>query len=204
MSKPAYMVICIDINDEAAMGPYAAGAMPLLEQYGATVIAATNQVAVEDGSWPRQRVVLIEFTSHDQIPTVGASAEYAPLKEMRNASSDADIIIAEGVTENPIGSGEGTPHYLLGAATVSDPSWVEEYMQKVPPVSAKFGVQPIATGAAFELLEGSWPHTSMVLLRFSSEQVFRDFWYGDEYRPMKELREANSSGDHVSFPGVVE
>ena len=81
---------------------------------------------------------------------------------------------------------------------------VEEYMQKVPPVSAKFGVQALASGGEFEVLDGTWSHSSMVLLGFPSEQVFRDFWYGLEYRPMKELREANSSGDHISFPGVVE
>jgi uncharacterized protein (DUF1330 family) len=204
MTKPAYMVISIDIHDADAMQPYAAGAMPLLDQYQATVVAATNRLVVEDGTWPRGRIVVIEFPSLARARDFWASAEYAPLKSMREAISDADIVLMEGALEERITLGAGTPHYLLGAATVSDPSWVEEYMQKVPPVSAKFGVRPLASGAQFEVLDGAWSHDSVVLLGFASEQVFRDFWYGDEYRPMKELREANSRGDHISFPGIVE
>jgi uncharacterized protein (DUF1330 family) len=204
MAKPAYMVICIDVHDEAGMASYAASAMPVLAQFDARVLAATNQIEIDDGKWPRRRAVLIEFPSLEKTHAFWASPEYAPLKEMRTSSSDADIIVAEGVLDDRLASDGGTAHYLLGAATVTDPSWVEEYMQKVPPISAKFGVQAIASGAEFEVLEGSWPHTSVVLLGFPSEQMFRDFWHGDEYRAMKELREANSSGDHISFPAIVE
>lgn len=204
MTKPAFMVICIDIHDDAAMQPYAAGAMPVLEAHGATVIAATNRIELEHGSWPRSRVVVIEFASLARAHSFWEAPEYAPLKSTREAISDADIILVEGLLEDRIAAADGTPHYLLGASTVRDPGWVEEYMEKVPPVSAKFGVQALASGGEFEVLDGAWSHTSMVLLGFPSEQVFGDFWYGPEYRPMKELREANSSGDHISFPGVVE
>ena len=204
MTKPAYMVICIDVHDEAAMQPYAAGAMPVLDAYDAAVIAATNRTEIEHGAWPRSRAVVIEFPSVDRAQGFWKSPEYAPLKVMREAISDADIILVEGILEDRIAVPDGTPHFLLGASTVTDPSWVEEYMQKVPPISATFGVQALASGAEFEVLDGTWSHSSMVLLGFPSEQVFRDFWYGPEYRPMKELREANSSGDHISFPGVVE
>jgi uncharacterized protein (DUF1330 family) len=204
MTKPAYMMISIDIRDDDAMQPYAAGTMPLLDACGATVIAATNQIALEDGVWSRGREVVIEFPSLASAHEFWNSPEYAPLKSMREAISDADIILVEGVMDNPIGTADGTPHYLLGASTVDDPSWIEEYQQKVPPVSAKFKVQAIAMGAEFEVLDGAWPHQSVVMLGFPSEQMFRDFWYGDDYRPMKELREANSRGDHISFAGAVE
>ena len=204
MATPAYMVISIDIHDAAAMAPYAAGATPLIESRGATVMAATNRIEIENGVWPRSRVVVIEFPSLAQAQEFWASPEYAPLKSMREAISDADIILVEGILNDRLSADAGTPRFLLGASTVSDPAWIDEYMQKVPPVSAKFGVQGIAMGGDFEVLDGAWPHESVVVLGFSSDQVFTDFWYGEDYRPMKELREANSRGDHISFPGVVE
>ncbi|MFP6814747.1 MAG: DUF1330 domain-containing protein [Pseudomonadales bacterium] len=204
MTKPAYLVVCIDVHDEAAMQPYGAGAMPILDAYEATVLSATNRIEIDHGTWPRARAVVIEFPSLARAQEFWASPEYQPLKVMREAASEADIVLVEGILENRIAATDGIPHFLLGASTVSDPGWVEEYMQKVPPVSAKFGVQALASGGEFEVLDGTWSHSSMVLLGFPSEQVFRDFWYGPEYRPMKELREANSSGDHISFPGVVE
>jgi uncharacterized protein (DUF1330 family) len=204
MTKPAYMIICIDINDQEAMGPYAAGTMPLLDAFDATLMAATDQIAIEDGAWPRRRMVVIEFPSLAKAREFWACPEYEPLKAMREATSNADIILAEGIMQDRLATDGGTPHYLLGASTVDDPSWIEEYQQKVPPVSAKFKVQAIAMGAEFEVLDGAWPHQSVVMLGFPSQQTFRDFWYGDEYRPMKELREANSHGDHISFPGAVE
>jgi uncharacterized protein (DUF1330 family) len=203
MTKPAYMVIRIDVHDPAAMAPYAAGTMPLLEQHDARVVVATNTIKLEDGAWPRGRVVVIEFPSLAKAKAFWNSAEYAPLKTMREATSDADILLVEGMSETRLARDDKAAHYMLGASTSHDDSWVAEYMQKVPPISAKFGVQPLASGSDFEMLDGAWGQSGMVLLRFHSEQVFKDFWFGDEYAPMKALREAGTHGDHVSFPEQV-
>ncbi|MCZ6711073.1 MAG: DUF1330 domain-containing protein, partial [Gammaproteobacteria bacterium] len=111
MTKPAYMVICIDVHDEAAMQPYAAGAMPVLDAYDAAVIAATNRTEIEHGAWPRSRAVVIEFPSVARAQEFWASPEYQPLKVMREAISDADIILVEGILEDRITAPDGTPHF---------------------------------------------------------------------------------------------
>ena len=51
----------------------------------------------------------------------------------------------------------------------------------------------------FEMLDGQWSGASMVLLRFPSREVFKDFWYGADYAPMKALREEHTRGNHISF-----
>lgn len=204
MAKPAYMVISIDIHDAEAFQSYAAGTNPMLQELGVNVIAATDRIEIEHGSWPRSRAVVLEFPSVADAKDFWAAPEYAPLKSLREGISSADIILIEGTFDEPIATGDEAPHFLLGASSSTDPVWVEEYMQKVPPVAARFGVQAVASGDSFEVLDGAWEHQSMVLLRFPSQPVFRDFWYGEEYRPMKELREANTTGDHISFPGVWE
>ena len=204
MTKPAYMIISIDLHDPSGMGAYQEGTMPILAQCGAEVLAATDKFVVEDGSWSRQRVAIIKFPSMDAAKSFWASPDYQPMKTLRESFSDQDNILVEGVQDEEPGSGaagEDTPHYMLGSNTMKNADWVQEYMEKVPPISAKFGLEALAAGPDFEVLDGKWPGESMVLLKFPSEQAYRDFWFGEEYRAMKELREANTVGDHISFSG---
>ena len=63
MSRPAYMIIAIDVRDPSRMAEYAGGTQPLLEAAGARVLAATNGITVEDGTWPRERIAILEFPS---------------------------------------------------------------------------------------------------------------------------------------------
>jgi uncharacterized protein (DUF1330 family) len=206
MTKPAYLIVATDIHDPETFGRYVEGSIPVVQASGAEVLAATNDFAIDDGEWPRQRIALVKFASRAQAEAFYYSEDYAPLKAVRQSASDGDAILVEGMegASGEMAPTSDTPHYLLGASTVTDTGWIEEYMRTVPPLSAKFGVQGLAVGNEFTVLEGSWPGESMVLLRCPSEQAFRDFWYGDEYRPMKALREANSTGAHISFAGVLE
>lgn len=204
MTKPAYMVISIDLHKPEGMAAYAAGAAPLLDRYEARVLAANNRIQVEDGTWSKNRIAIIEFPSLAAAHEFWNSPDYAPLKPMREAISESDIILAEGMSEERAPHEDGRSHYLLGAASVDDPGWIEQYMEEVPPIAAKFGVRALISGPQFEVLEGAWPHESVVLLGFPTEDVFKSFWYGEEYRPMKELREANCRGAHISFPGMME
>jgi len=99
MTKPAYMVICIDVHDADGMEPYAGAAMPVLAAFQARVLVATDRTELEDGTWPRGRAVLIEFPSMEQARAFWSSPDYEPLKAMRTAVSDADIILIEGMSE---------------------------------------------------------------------------------------------------------
>lgn len=203
MSRPAYMIIAIDVRDPSRMAEYAGGTQPLLEAAGARVLAATNGITVEDGAWARGRIAVLEFPSMESARSFWTADAYAPLKALREAISTSDVVLVEGAQDERVGEEDGA-HYLLGASTMLNAGWVEEYMQKVPPISARFGVKMLAGGPEFETLEGAWPGESVVLLRFPSEHAFREFWYGDEYRPMKELREANAPGHHISFAETFE
>lgn len=206
MTKPAYLIVATDIHDPETFARYVEGSIPVVLESGAEVLAATNNFAVDDGEWVRERIALLRFPSLAQAQAFYHSDAYAPLKALRLSASEADTILVEGNEVDVGGDAEnaGPPHYLLGAASLVNPGWIEEYMQKVPPIAAEFGVQGLALGDAFTVLEGTWPGESMVLLRCPSRQAFQDFWYGEPYRPMKELREANTTGVHISFAGVID
>ena len=206
MTRPAYMIVAIDVHDSDAFGRYAVQVAPLIQEYGGEVLAATHNYRIEHGAWPRQRVALIRFPSLAQAEGFYHAPAYQPMKSLRESASEADLLLAESPQDqSPEAPEDGaTPHYLLGATTVTSSDWIEEYMQKVPPISAHFGVQGLAMGSEYSVLEGAWPRDGLVLLRFPSEAVFQAFWYGDEYRAMKDLREANTVADHISFAGVIE
>ena len=200
------MIVAIDVHDSADFGRYAVQVAPLIQEFGGEVLAATSNIRLEHGTWPRQRVALIRFPSLAQAEDFYGSAAYLPMKALRESASEADLILAESpqVQAAEVPGDAATPHYLLGATTVTNPAWIEEYMQKVPAISARFGVQGLVMGNEYSVLEGAWPRDGLVLLRFPSEAVFKAFWYGEDYRALKELREANTIADHISFAGVVE
>ncbi|MBT4495076.1 MAG: DUF1330 domain-containing protein [Gammaproteobacteria bacterium] len=205
MTSPAYLIVSIDVHDPEVFAQYAGQAVPLLQENGAEILAATPNLTIEWGEWPRQRLTLIKFPSLQKAEDFYRSDAYQPMKALRQSASDGELILVQGQPDTePETQSEATAHYLLGSTTMNETGWITEYMQKVPPVSAKFGVQGLIMGNDFTVLEGSWPRESLVLLKLPSEKAYQDFWFGEEYRAMKELREANTVADHVSFAGVVE
>lgn len=132
MTKPAYMIIGIDIHNEGAMGPYREGTMSLLQRYKAEVIAGTEQIEHVDGSWPRKRIVVIKFPSMKHANAFWTAPEYTSLKLLREDSSEQDNILVEGVAdEDPNSPADaGTPYYMLGLNDMKSADWVPEYQER--------------------------------------------------------------------------
>lgn len=95
--KPAYMIIAIDIHDEAAMEPYVTGATPLLAEFGAEIVAMSDTPEILEGKWERGRTIILKFPSAEKAKAFWTSPDYAPLKAMREKVSDQDNILLEGV-----------------------------------------------------------------------------------------------------------
>ena len=93
--KPAYMIIAIDIHDEAAMQPYVEGATPLLADFGAEIVAMSDAPEILDGTWSRGRTIILKFPSKEKAKAFWNSPEYAPLKVLREQHSDQDNILLE-------------------------------------------------------------------------------------------------------------
>lgn len=95
--KPAYMIIAIDIHDEAGMQPYVDGATPLLAEFGAEIVAMSDDPEVLDGTWKRGRTIILKFPSREKAKAFWESPEYLPLKVLREKFSDQDNILLEGL-----------------------------------------------------------------------------------------------------------
>lgn len=203
MTKPAYMIFGVDIDDISKFGEYAAGAGPLLGKFDCSVLSATDNIEILDGNWSRARATVLKFPSLEKAHALWNAPEYAPLKALRESCSRADVALVEGMFDEDADAApaDGSEHYMLGANDPKNADWVAEYQEKVPPISARYGLEALVATDQIEVLDGAWPRQQMVLLKFPSEDAYRSFWSDPDYLPMKKLREDNTEGDHITFPG---
>ncbi|MEN3950255.1 DUF1330 domain-containing protein [Iodidimonas sp. SYSU 1G8] len=202
MTRVAYMFIGIDIRDEAGMAQYVEEAPPILASYGGRILAVDNDAELLDGVYRRERMVLLGFPSLEQARSFWKSPEYQPMKVLRERSSEQDCLLLEAFSDDPLPETGTGAVFMIGGGDTRDMEAMKPYYAEVPAISARFGVQAIAAGINFDQLDGGWPHKSFVCLRFPSEDVFRKFWYGDEYLPYKTLREQNADGMHMMVRGI--
>jgi uncharacterized protein (DUF1330 family) len=75
-----------------------------------------------------------------------------------------------------------------------------DYIPDTVEIIAKHGGEIVAA-AEPRPIEGTPPGPRMVILKFSSEETFRDFYNDPDYQPLKELRLLlSSSGSMVGAP----
>ena len=89
------------------------------------------------------------------------------------------------------------PAYAVGLLDMRTTSWLREYQPKTEALVRKYGGRYLVRGGGAEVLEGTKPAPSaMVILEFPSMEQARA-WYADpEYAPLITLRQ---SGAHLEF-----
>lgn len=207
MAKPGYLVIGVDIDEPDIFRKYGQGVRPLLTKFDGAVLAATSQIEILDGNLARGRAAVLKFASLERARAFWQAPEYAPLKALRESCSRSDVVLVEGTVDEDPGAAhadEGTPHYMLGGNDTKDSSWVPEYQAKVPPISARYALKALIASDQFDVLDGRWSRQTMILLKFPSQDAYRGFWSDPDYLPLKTLREDNTEGDHITFPGGLD
>lgn len=93
----AYVIFDVEIRDMAEYQKFMAGVKPALEAAGAKYLARGGPHKVYEGDWQPRRLVIFE------LPSVAAWEEfyngptYQGLKDIRDACSEARLVIVEGV-----------------------------------------------------------------------------------------------------------
>ena len=90
-----YWIARVDVHDPEAYKAYVAANGAVFRQYGARFLVRGGQSLTPEGT-VRQRNVVLEFPSYADAVACYESAEYQPVKAMRAAASEADIVIIEG------------------------------------------------------------------------------------------------------------
>jgi uncharacterized protein (DUF1330 family) len=78
--------------------------------------------------------------------------------------------------------------YFIVDVDVQDPAGMREYLERVPETLKKYGGRYIVRGGQFEVVEGDWQPTRVVMLEFPNMEQARRWYDCEEYKPWKEAR----------------
>lgn len=92
--------------------------------------------------------------------------------------------------------------YLIVDVDIHDAERYEAYKRAVPPLIARHGGEYLVRGGGFEVLEGNWRPTRLVLLRFPDRQAIHAFLDDPDYRPVREMRHAIATSSLVAVDGL--
>ena len=92
--------------------------------------------------------------------------------------------------------------YIVTQIEITDPETFETYRAQVPPILKKYGGEFIVRGGDREVLEGDWPWSRMVILKFPDREAAKAWHASAEYQGPKALRQAASKANMIVVDGV--
>ena len=93
----AYVLVQVDVKDPVRYEAYKKMVPPTLEKFGGRFLVRGGQTHSMEGTWSPRRLVVVEFPSVEQAKAWWNSPEYAEAKALRQATSDSQLLIAEGL-----------------------------------------------------------------------------------------------------------
>ncbi|MFL5332642.1 MAG: DUF1330 domain-containing protein [Geminicoccaceae bacterium] len=90
-----YWIARVDVHDPEAYRAYVAANGPVFRKFGARFLVRGGQSVTPEGI-VRERNVVLEFPSYADAVACYESTDYQPVKALRAAASEADIVIIEG------------------------------------------------------------------------------------------------------------
>jgi uncharacterized protein (DUF1330 family) len=86
-----------DARDAEALAEYRRRNTDTVARHGGRFIVRGGEVDLLEGEWDTQRIIVIEFPDMAAARGWYESAEYEPLKALRQGASDTNIILVDGV-----------------------------------------------------------------------------------------------------------
>lgn len=93
-------------------------------------------------------------------------------------------------------------YYAIAEVSVTNPSWVTEYLAQVNQLVTSYGGKYLARTSKVDLVEGGGTaHQTSVILEFPSSDAAYGFYNSPEYLPLREARKAGSVGKFYFVAG---
>jgi uncharacterized protein (DUF1330 family) len=92
----AYVIVQVDVKDPARYEDYKKMVPPSIEKFGGRFLVRGGKTHTLEGGWAPKRFVMVEFPSVEQAKAWWASPEYAAARDLRWATADSQMIVAEG------------------------------------------------------------------------------------------------------------
>ena len=93
----AYVIAHIDVKDPERYQEYIKMSPISIAKFGGRFIARGGRTDVLEGDWQPKRLVLLEFPSAERARAWWESADYAPAKALRQATSSGELVLVDGV-----------------------------------------------------------------------------------------------------------
>jgi uncharacterized protein (DUF1330 family) len=94
------------------------------------------------------------------------------------------------------------PAYFIVDINVNDPAGMREYLEREPGTLAKYGGRYIVRGGKFEIVEGNWQPSRVVMLEFPNMEQAKRWYDCEECKEMKATRFKAATTDIVLVEGV--
>ncbi|ACR32332.1 DUF1330 domain-containing protein [Burkholderia glumae] len=88
----AYVVVDVDVYDEARFAEYRKLGVPTIAAHGGRVLARSDEVVVLEGQWAPRRVVVLEFDDLDAARRWHGSEAYQRARQLRLEAADTHSI----------------------------------------------------------------------------------------------------------------
>ncbi|MGX9791874.1 DUF1330 domain-containing protein [Mycobacterium sp. MMS18-G62] len=93
-----YAIAQLKFTDRAAYNRYQAAFMEIFQRYSGTVLAADESPRVVEGTWDRDKVVLMSFPDEAAFSEWADSPEYQRISQDRRAGADTVVVLAHGLS----------------------------------------------------------------------------------------------------------
>lgn len=92
----AYILIDVDVTDEATYEGLAERAAAAVEAHGGKYLVRAGSAKALQGDWKPRRLVLVEFESAEGVERWRNSSDALQLRELLNRVSKANVVMVEG------------------------------------------------------------------------------------------------------------
>lgn len=92
-----YAIAQLTITDRAAYARYVQRFMGVMAHFKGRVLVSDEQPQVVEGSWDREKVVVLEFPDEPAFREWAGSPEYREIAKDRYAGSNAVVLLVKGV-----------------------------------------------------------------------------------------------------------
>lgn len=89
--------------------------------------------------------------------------------------------------------------YVIGHITVKDATKWQEYRSKVPATLQPWGGELVLRGALRAVLDGEYPHSDTVVIRFPNLTALNNWFTSAEYQALIPLRQAAADMDLLAY-----
>jgi len=93
----AYIIVNIEVTDPVPYAEYIQKAPPTIAQYNGRYLARGGPAEKLEGGYEPRRVVVLEFDTFENAKAWWDSEEYRALRDLRQRSATADMILVDGV-----------------------------------------------------------------------------------------------------------